>query len=114
MERPSAEAKLFTFLRVKLVLDADKSYEILKQNGNQYDLLTEAERLALQFAPFNSGIRGGRDDNGVVTLRYTPVKNESKVLIKTANGKVFVILNIMAIDTIAHLTLSLPGIFMNP
>ena len=78
IERPSNVAKLFTFLRIKLVKEAEAAKKKLNAAGGNKNVLTQKEREALELCPTDSGIEAGRAENGIVKVIYTPKKGGSQ------------------------------------
>ncbi len=86
IERPVDTAKLFTFLRTKLVADAEKACELLKINGGDKSKLSSEERTALEVTPLGSGINPFKDANGLVSVTYIPPINASVIRVRNEFG----------------------------
>lgn len=67
-DRPASVAKKFTFVRTALAKKADAAFA--RQTAGMS--LSEDERESLKVAPAGSGIQGGREENGVVKVKFTP------------------------------------------
>lgn len=86
IERPSNVAKLFTFLRIKLVKEAEAAKKKLDAAGGNKNVLTQKEREALELCPTGSGIEAGRAENGIVKVTYTPKKGGSMYNVHFVDG----------------------------
>jgi hypothetical protein len=75
LERPVSEARKFTFFRVKHAVEAEVA---------EHD--TELARAG-------TGIKSGRDDNGLVVCKFTPEKlpEPYEIFIKTLTGKIITV-----------------------
>ena len=75
-DRPLNSDKKFTFLRTKIVKDAESAKKIIDNNklkpyyGRQQ--LSTTEKLAMDITPQNSGIESGRSENGLIKLTLHP------------------------------------------
>ena len=69
-ERPISCAKQFTFLRSKLVIDAEVGHKILSAVPNA--ILSSDLKHAVDTTVVGSGIEAGQDSNGLVEVKYTP------------------------------------------
>jgi hypothetical protein len=67
-DRPASVAKKFTFVRTALAKKADAAFA--RQTAGMS--LSEDERESLKLAPAGSGIQSGREENGVVKVKFTP------------------------------------------
>jgi len=91
IERPVNEAKLFTFLRMKFVKDAEAAKKKLVAAKGDKSKLTLKEREALEFAPLDSGIESGRSQNGIVKVTYKPEKGKSRITAQCFDGTKYAI-----------------------
>ena len=70
LERHLTRAELFTFLRTKLVGEAESASAALKQNPRFH--LSNDEKNAMACTPLGSGIVSNRKENGLIHVTFSP------------------------------------------
>jgi hypothetical protein len=75
-DRPEKIDKKFTFLRTKIVKDAETAKRTIDDNkSKQYynrQILSTSQKLAMDITPLNSGIVSGRSENGLIKVSVNP------------------------------------------
>jgi ubiquitin C len=120
-ERPLKVSQKFTFMRSALVKGAEAAAQARAGGAS----LTREQERALELAPMQSGIVGGRAENGVVCVTYTPQRHrygslkshgvcsgdvllleaigKFKLYVKTLTGITIVVRGLESSDTVSHL-----------
>jgi ubiquitin len=100
IERPANIPQLFTFLRTRHVLDAEKTSALLKSNGNDRSQLLQYERNALNTTVLGSGINPFKEVNGLIEVKYTPELGASIIKVKSKFGPVLSSFDVLGKNTV--------------
>eukprot|EP01034_Spumella_vulgaris_P025022 gene25022-31428_t len=90
-QRSESNGGKFTFYRVKLAAEAEQAGLKLDACFGDKRELSATETQALKLAPRGTGIAEKRDENGLISVCYTPAVGASVVNDRLKSGRKFAI-----------------------